>query len=156
VSAEWFALLGGIGLLAAAVTPVVRAVAETSLSAHMVQHVALLQIAPLLIVSGWPIAEDRRDWTRNDGGRTVIRAWMAGVAAMTLWYAPPLFEWMLRSFVPSLKAYALASLLVLVPIAGAVDHFASQRNVVTFAVSAVAILPLAADIGRATDALAER
>ena len=96
VSAERLTLVAGVGLLAIAVSPRVGDAAESSLTAHMVQHVVLLQIAPLLIVIGWPIA-----WqvglTWNTERRWVVLSWLAGVAAMTLWYAPPVFEWMMRT-----------------------------------------------------------
>jgi putative membrane protein len=110
VSGERVALLGGAGLLAMAMSPGGRAAADASLTAHMVQHVLLLQIVPLLIVSGWPIKEDRRDSTCTSGGRLALVAWFAGVCAMTLWYAPPLFEWMMRS--PLHHAAAQATLVL--------------------------------------------
>jgi putative membrane protein len=110
VGAERLALLGGVGLLAVAVTPMMRAVAETSLTAHMVQHVVLLQIAPLLIVCGWPITDARRDSRGRARTRLVVVAWIVGVAAMTLWYAPPLFAWMMRS--PLHHAVAQVTLVV--------------------------------------------
>lgn len=104
------ALVGGAGLLAVAVCPPLRAAAETSLTAHMVQHLLLLQIAPLFIVRGWPVEDGAADSGRRAGPRVVVASWIGGVAAMTLWYAPPLFEWMMRS--PLHHAVAQATLVL--------------------------------------------
>ena len=90
-------LVGGLGLLGIALAPPVSGAAETSLTVHMVQHIVLLQVAPLLIVNGSRITERGRRfaWCASRGG--VLLAWVAGVAATTVWFATPLFAWMMRS-----------------------------------------------------------
>ncbi len=47
-------------------------------------------------------------------------------------------------------------LLVLVPVAIALEHFAPQRSLWIFVAAALAIVPLAGWLGRATEQLAER
>jgi len=58
-----------------------------------------------------------------------------------------------RTLLPSAP---LSLLLLFVPIAVVVGYVAPDRHVLVFATSVLAILPLAACIGRATEALAER
>lgn len=55
-----------------------------------------------------------------------------------------------------LGRYGLPILLVFVPISVALGILAPERHIAIFATSVAAVLPLAAYIGRATDALAER
>jgi len=54
------------------------------------------------------------------------------------------------------KCTMLKWLLVLVPIAIALEYLAPQRHLLIFVTTAIAILPLAAWLGRATEQLADR
>jgi cytochrome c oxidase assembly factor CtaG len=100
-------LTGGIALLAAAVSPPVSRAAHMFLTAHMVQHVSLLQLAPLLVVTGMrPARSGERESISLPGA---MGCWAAGVAAMTLWYTPPLFAWMMDA--PLHHAIVQASLV---------------------------------------------
>jgi Ca2+:H+ antiporter len=47
-------------------------------------------------------------------------------------------------------------LLLLVPVAIGLEHLAPERHLLIFATACIAILPLAARMGHATEALAER
>lgn len=83
----------GVALTAAAVSPGGVSIADRSLTGHVVQHVLLLQIAPLLIVSGVPHAAISR-LARGRVGRSVRFAtrtgltWLAGVGAMVMCSLP--------------------------------------------------------------------
>jgi cytochrome c oxidase assembly factor CtaG len=84
----------GVALLAAAATPPFRAFTDRSLTAHMVQHLVLLQIVPLLVLSGRPLAIATRV-ERGRIGHAMRRmsrsglTWAIGVSAMTGSCAPP-------------------------------------------------------------------
>ena len=52
-----------------------------------------------------------------------------------------------------LRTYGVALLLIFVPIAGALQLFRAEARTAIFATSVIAILPLAAYMGRATEAL---
>lgn len=88
-------LAGGIALVGAALSPPVSRAAGASLTAHMIQHVVLLQLAPLLVLTG--MREVRLARGRSVSPARGIGCWAAGVAAMTLWYTPPLFAWMMAA-----------------------------------------------------------
>ena len=47
-------------------------------------------------------------------------------------------------------------LLIFVPVSIALEHFAAEKHLLIFVSSGLAILPLAAWMGRATEQLAER
>jgi cytochrome c oxidase assembly factor CtaG len=86
------AIAAGLALAATAFTPAIAAAAHTSLTAHMIRHLLLLQIAPLLLMAGWR--------PRGAPGTAASRAalgWICGVTAMTIWLAPPLFHWMMAA-----------------------------------------------------------
>lgn len=100
-------LIGGMILVAAAVSPPASQTARMFLTAHMIQHVVLLQLAPLLLLTGVP--RTRRPSRRAGSAVAAIACWAVGVAAMTLWYTPPLFAWMMRT--PGHHAAVQASLV---------------------------------------------
>jgi len=65
-------------------------------SAHMLQHLLLLLIVPLLILLGWPggpiphsLENGRWRWT-NWILRRPVATWLMGVGGMWLWHAPTL------------------------------------------------------------------
>jgi putative membrane protein len=99
MSVERFGLLAGVGLITLALTPPIGNAAEIFMTVHMVQHLVLLQIAPLLLVSGWagPDTGSTAHLRWWGARHRVAVSWVAGVAAMTFWYAPPLFEWMMNN-----------------------------------------------------------
>ena len=101
-------LAGGIALVGAAASPPVARAASLFLTVHMIQHVVLLQLAPLLILTGLPSAGPARGRTRSSTWASAC--WAAGVGAMTLWYTPTLFAWMMSS--PLHHAIVQASLVV--------------------------------------------
>lgn len=57
---------------------------------------------------------------------------------------------------PFLRAHGVALLLLFVPLAGALQLFRPEGRTAIFATSVLAILPLAAYMGRATEALTAR
>jgi cytochrome c oxidase assembly factor CtaG len=65
----------------------------------MIRHLLLLQVGPLLVVTGLPISSAARssDPDERRGSRPVLPgfSWIVGLAAMTIWFAPPLFAWMM-------------------------------------------------------------
>jgi cytochrome c oxidase assembly factor CtaG len=84
-----------VGLLVIAVAAArgVSVPAHMFLTAHMIQHVLLLQVGPLLVVSGMSRPRGStasRSWSPLHAALF----WIVGVAAMTLWYLPPAFAWM--------------------------------------------------------------
>jgi cytochrome c oxidase assembly factor CtaG len=88
-------LTGGIVLVGAALSPPMSRATGMFLTAHMVQHVILLQLAPLLILTGLPTPA--QVWRAPISPSRAIACWAAGVSAMTLWYTPVLFAWMMRT-----------------------------------------------------------
>lgn len=101
-------LVGGVVLLGAAVCPPASRAAGMFLTAHMIRHVMLVQLVPLLVLTGLP----RAMWIRGPSGSAghTIACWAAGVGAMTIWYTPPLFAWMMRT--PAHRAAIEVSLVV--------------------------------------------
>jgi Ca2+:H+ antiporter len=57
--------------------------------------------------------------------------------------------------VPFLRNHGLLVLLGFVPVSIALERLAPDRHIAIFCTSVLAILPLAANMGRATEALAE-
>jgi cytochrome c oxidase assembly factor CtaG len=95
-------------LLAAAVSPPVSRSVAMFLTAHMIQHAVLLQLVPLLVLTGLP--RTRRLSRPLGFAGASVACWAAGVAAMTLWFTPPLFAWMMQA--PGHHAAVQASLVV--------------------------------------------
>jgi putative membrane protein len=101
-------LTGGLVLLGAAVSPPMARATGMFLTAHMIQHVVLLQLAPLLAVTGLRMTESVE--RRPISSARAIACWAAGVGAMTLWYTPTLFAWMMKT--PLHHATVQASLVI--------------------------------------------
>lgn len=113
----WQAALFGLGIVALVVALVspLDALGSALFSAHMLQHVLLLLIAPPLLLLGapslavlWALPPAWRrgvgGWWRGAAGwRTVwlalsapLLVWVLNTAAMWLWHYPALYEWALR------------------------------------------------------------
>ncbi len=95
----WQRLLFGVALVLlvlAFVSPVGVLSDGYLFSAHMVQHLVLLLVVPLLLVNSLPgDLEARRKW-EGAGSRLLhtpaatVAAWICGVGAMWLWHVPSL------------------------------------------------------------------
>jgi putative membrane protein len=115
------------GLLAvAAVAPPMHEAAETSLAAHMVQHLVLILAAAPLLALGRPVALALRGLPRRSR-RAVARrghrlgvtaalpalavgAWIAHVVVLWAWHAPRPYDWAIAS--PAGHALEHLSLIV--------------------------------------------
>jgi cytochrome c oxidase assembly factor CtaG len=110
------AFLGGLAALALAESPWLRALAEIRFSAHMFQHLLFLQLAPPLLLAGWPvqmaIRAAPRAWTARVLRETLasrrvrsLLEWLARplsvfvlyAGAMVVWHIPAAYEAALRS-----------------------------------------------------------
>src|SRR5579871_3555166 len=89
----WLALTTAALVAMAALGPELAA-GHLPLTAHMVGHLALLQIAPLLLTIA---SNGRLDRWLRPLPRHALFGWTAGLAAMTLWHVPTLFLWMMSS-----------------------------------------------------------
>lgn len=118
----WFAAAIAV-VLVAELSPV-RLLADGVLfSAHMVQHILLLLVAPALIVLSLPATEGRalrpnRSCENHSGSRSTrqpwrlsLLGWPAGVGAMWLWHVPLLCDAAIAS--PAVRALQTTSLLAL-------------------------------------------
>ncbi|HEV2564893.1 MAG TPA: cytochrome c oxidase assembly protein [Microvirga sp.] len=101
---------GGIAVLAVALLSPLEGLSKPLLSAHMVQHILLIAVAPPLLVLGkpevpwlWALPESwRRGLTRNGPMRSVltflspcarpIPAAMIHMATLWIWHSPMLFD----------------------------------------------------------------
>jgi cytochrome c oxidase assembly factor CtaG len=106
----FFAISAGAFLVALA-SPLAVLASRYLFSAHMAQHLLLLQIVPLCAVLAWPpraahLAEGHPQYSRP----TVIPiGWMAGVGAMWFWHIPALCTASMRS--PLVFGVQIASLI---------------------------------------------
>lgn len=109
------AFFSGLAIIALAVSSPAHALAETLLSAHMVQHVVLIAVAAPLIAyarPGLPIMLALPSWLqkrlRADGvlrlSRVIRRGvanppmvWVLGAIALWVWHLPGPYDWALRS-----------------------------------------------------------
>jgi putative membrane protein len=98
---------GEIAIAIALLSPL-EALSGTLVSAHMVQHVLLIAVAPPLIVAGRPDIAVlaglgvSRSFTRSTGFRVLAKAWRVGERPLVatalqgvviwMWHAPPLFH----------------------------------------------------------------
>jgi putative membrane protein len=78
-------ILGGIVVALAAVSPPLDALADRSLTAHMVQHVLLVNAAAVLLGLGLPVR-------RSPSPMTVAASAVAATATLWAWHAPTLYE----------------------------------------------------------------
>jgi cytochrome c oxidase assembly factor CtaG len=109
------ALLGAVaGLAIALVSPVAALARGTLFSAHMLQHVLLTLVVPLLALSSIPPSgkgssgSSRREATTR---WTWAAPWAAGVGAMWIWHAPSLCNAAATS--DSVRALQTVSLLLM-------------------------------------------
>lgn len=99
---EWWRLalwLGGVVTLAAALVSPIDTEAERSFSMHMIQHVLLLDVAPILLICGLskvllrPIARTVLEVERSLGPVShPAFAVVAYAALMWLWHVPALYD----------------------------------------------------------------
>src|SRR5580704_11118117 len=81
-------------------------------SAHMLQHLLLLLVVPLLLLLGLPESRETHADIRPSRFRLhPLLAWFAGLSAMWVWHEPSLCDAAARN--PSIRAVQLISLLVL-------------------------------------------
>ncbi|HEV3450120.1 MAG TPA: cytochrome c oxidase assembly protein [Acidimicrobiia bacterium] len=129
----------GFAVTVVALAPPLEAVAETSLTAHMAQHVLLLAVAPPLLVAGRPgsvlarglplvAGPARRAWrglraaTRRAGVAVPAAAVALQVTLMAAWHVPAVFDAAVRR--PALHGlehttFLAASILLWWAVAGA-------------------------------------
>ena len=113
---RFYAFLGGLTALWLAIASPLDALSGLLLSAHMMQHLLLLTVAPPLILLGSPLLPLLRGLPRtfaHDGvgpflawpalqqfGRTLthpVVCWLAMVVSLCAWHVPAAFELALRS-----------------------------------------------------------
>jgi cytochrome c oxidase assembly factor CtaG len=84
---RWLALLGAAAVVVVALTSPIETLARGVLfSAHMLQHMLLLLVAPPLAL----IALPRRSTGAHGRGAGPAVTWLLGVGAMWMWHAPVL------------------------------------------------------------------
>jgi cytochrome c oxidase assembly factor CtaG len=86
-------LVAGAAVLALALMSPVAALARGTLfSAHMLQHVLLTLVVPLLTLLSLPPTTASSGPRRQEGGSPLawVAPWAAGVGAMWIWHAPSL------------------------------------------------------------------
>jgi putative membrane protein len=110
------ALAGAVAALAVALLSPVAALARGTLfSAHMLQHVLLTLVVPLLALSSIPPTRGKETWGASQpetAGHTIWAApWAAGVGAMWIWHAPSLCN--AAATIDSVWAFQTVSLLVM-------------------------------------------
>jgi len=107
---HWLCVLSAAAMFVIALASPVAVLAQTYLfSAHMVQHLLLLLIVPLLVLLSVP-----KHWVRSGGApvKPVIWiGWMAGVTAMAIWHIPALCTASMQS--PTVFGLQTASLLLM-------------------------------------------
>jgi len=102
------AFLGGVAILAVALSPPVDELADASVAAHMGQHLALLVAAPPLLVLAEPLSAFATGLPRRlrpalgtgagvltgrgIGVATTVVATEVHVGLMVLWHTPPLYD----------------------------------------------------------------
>ncbi len=105
----WF-LIGGVGIILLALASPLRALADGCLfSAHMVQHILLLLVAPVFFLLSLPRQFVAGGFIRR--ALHPVAGWMAGVGAMWLWHTPALCNAAVSS--KSVSALQTLSLLAL-------------------------------------------
>jgi cytochrome c oxidase assembly factor CtaG len=104
---------GWIVLAAALVSPLCR-MAATLVSAHMVQHVLLVAVAPPLLLLGAPLAVLGALWKRRAPAAPPtpgpLSALLLYGAAIWLWHFPPVYSAVLQD--AALHVFAYAALIV--------------------------------------------
>jgi cytochrome c oxidase assembly factor CtaG len=94
----------GVGvLLLALVSPLDELGDDYLFSAHMLQHILLDLVAPLLLVLGLPasLVDAVLAWRPAAGVEKVLGAplvaWFLGIGTLWTWHLPSLYDWTLRS-----------------------------------------------------------
>ena len=88
-----FMICAGLGLLIGAMSPPVDALTERFLSAHMMQHMLVATIAPLLLVAGIAGITGNGRFKRVCAWTCpAVLGWLSGVGATLLWHVPLLFN----------------------------------------------------------------
>jgi putative membrane protein len=88
----WCFVLSCAVFLFALASPLAVLASRYSFSAHMMQHLLLLLIVPLLAILAWPAssAPAAADVSRVPHLSTIPLGWLAGVGAMWFWHIPAL------------------------------------------------------------------
>jgi cytochrome c oxidase assembly factor CtaG len=105
-------VLSSAALVLALASPVAALASRYSFSAHMMQHLLLLLIVPLLALLAWPISNVRaaaEDASGQTSRSAVPLGWLAGVGAMWFWHIPALCTAAMQH--PSIFAIQTASLV---------------------------------------------
>lgn len=145
---------GGLATLALAISAPAESLAERTFTAHMLQHLLLLVVAPALLCGGhalttvtgaanrWGVVRvDRiamvRRWHRIERGREVALLWAAAaghLVVVTVWHVPAVFA----AAVGSSVVHAIEHVTMLVAglaLFAAWGAFAERAPVATFAAS---------------------
>jgi putative membrane protein len=56
---QWIALIAGVGIILAAVSPPVDEIVDAAFSAHMLQHMVLTNVGAVLLAVAWPLVLGR-------------------------------------------------------------------------------------------------
>lgn len=94
----WLFLAGVFGLLLALISPIHTLGDHYLFSAHMLQHLLLLEAAPILLILGLPasLAATLRRSPRlrrlERGIEMPVAAWLIGIGTMAAWHLPLLYN----------------------------------------------------------------
>ncbi len=110
------AFMGGVATLLIAIASPLAALDDVLLQVHMIQHLLLMLVAPVLILAGWPaiamlrglpprvsrsvlvpILRSRKVRALFSWLAEPIVAWIAFTAAIWIWHAPAAFQRAMRS-----------------------------------------------------------
>lgn len=87
---QWIALIGGVAVTLAAVSPPVDTIVDRSFSAHMLQHMALTNVGAVLLAVAWPLVLGRWRTSRLVGGLNALSspapAFLIVVSSGVLWF----------------------------------------------------------------------
>jgi putative membrane protein len=94
---EWTALIGGVVVILGAVLPPFDEAADRSFSAHMLQHVLLINVGAPLLAIAWPLLLGRwRDVTWLNGLARPVPALVLSTAALWSWHIPAVYDFALK------------------------------------------------------------
>jgi len=124
--------LGGVALMVLALISPLDFLGRNYLfSAHMIQHILLLLVIPLMLLSG--ITEEAADRALNApiAGRVMmllgrpVPAWLLGVGSMWVWHMPSLHETVLRNeglYMAQQISFVLAGMIFWWPVFSPVER----------------------------------